>query len=101
MTVTRSVSLLLAGDYDRTRSLVDGSIQPEGVDLRVDIHPKQSPHEVFHQLTFSRDYDGGEMSLSFFSTLMSKQGQDSEFIGLPVFVSRMFRHGNILVNESA
>lgn len=101
MSDMRSVSLLLGGDYDRTRSLVDGSVQADGVELRVDVHPKQSPHDTFHQLMFSRDYDGGEMSLSFFSTLMSKQGKDSEFIALPVFVSRMFRHGNILVNESA
>jgi 4,5-dihydroxyphthalate decarboxylase len=57
-----------------------------------------SPSEAFHRITHSNDYDGGEMSLSFYTTLLSKYGAEMELVGIPVFPSRMFRHGNIGIN---
>lgn len=93
------LSLLLGGHYDRTRALRDGTVSAQGYDLQVEV--RGTTHEVFHTLCRSQEYDGGELSLSFYSTLQSKYGANSPFVGLPVFISRMFRHGNILVNRAA
>ncbi len=99
MTRPLKLSLLLGADYDRTRALCNGTVKAEGVDLAIDII--DSPHDAFAEILASDRYDGGEMSFSFHSTLLSKFGDQHEFVGLPVFLSRMFRHGNILVNTHA
>lgn len=96
MSKNLSVALAFGGDYDRIRPLQEGRVKIEGVDLKID--QMSSPHEVFHALAHGDHYDGGEMSLSFFSTITSKYGADSPFIGLPIYPSKMFRHGNILIN---
>lgn len=91
--------LVFGGDYDRIRPLRDGSIKPEGLELQVSL--VDTPHKAFHALTHGDHFDGGEMSMSFYSTFASKHGKDNPLIALPVFISRMFRHGNILVNVNS
>lgn len=90
------LSMLFGGDYDRVRALRDGSVKAEGIDLRIDL--VDSPSKAFQRISHSEDYDGGEMSLSFFTTLLSKYGSGMQLVGLPVFPSRMFRHGSIAIN---
>lgn len=92
------LSLIFGGDYDRTRLLAHPDIA-QATGLHITPRLVSSPHDVFHILTHSDDGEGGEMSLSFYSTLVSRSGPDAELVGLPVFISRMFRHGNILINE--
>lgn len=93
------VSLVFGGDYDRIRPLRDGSIKPEGLELKVEL--VDTPHKAFHALSHSDKFDGGEMSMSFYSTFVSKHGNKNRFVGIPVCLSRMFRHGNILVNTNS
>ncbi len=90
------LSMLFGGDYDRVRPLRDGLIKAEGVELRISL--TDSPSKAFYTLSQSEEYDGGEMSLSFYSTLLSKYGSASQFVGFPVYPSRMFRHGNLAIN---
>lgn len=99
MTERLPMRLVFGGDYDRIRPLRDGSIQPEGLTLSVDL--VDTPHKAFHALSHSDTYQGGEMSMSFYSTFVSKHGDKNRFVGLPVCLSRMFRHGNILVNTKS
>ncbi|WP_426243024.1 hypothetical protein [Nocardioides sp. LHG3406-4] len=96
----REISLLFGGDYDRTRLLQDPEVA-ERNRLDVDITHFATPHEVFHELTHSDRGDGGELSLSFYTTMMSHPDLRDRFVALPVPVSRFFRHGNILVRRGA
>ena len=90
--VAMRVPLTLAcGAYDRTAGLARGEIQPEGVDLTVLTLPVE---ETFFRMTRHREFDAAEMSLS--SYLISLQA-DAPFVGIPVFLSRSFRHNWIYV----
>lgn len=93
------LSMLFGRDYDRIRSLRDGTIKAEGIDLKIDAI--DSPSQAFNRIVSSEEFDGGEMSLSFFTTLLSKHGKDMKLVGFPVFMSRMFRHGNLAINTNS
>ena len=81
---------LACGDYDRTRALLDGSVQVEGVDLNViSLSNAWARHQRMLQ---HEEFDACELSTSSF-LLARDRGQ--EFVGLPVFPYRMFRHGYV------
>jgi 4,5-dihydroxyphthalate decarboxylase len=80
------------GDYDRTRALVDGRVQIDGVDP---VYMLLSPEEMFFRAFRHADFDVCELSLSSF-TLRTARG-DNPYIGVPVFLSRAFRHTSIVI----
>ncbi|MEQ6435810.1 ABC transporter substrate-binding protein [Comamonas sp. w2-DMI] len=82
------------GDYDRTRPLYDGRVQIDGVDP---VFMLLNPEEMFFRAMRSQDFDITEIS---FSSYLVKHSQDScPYIGIPVFVSRAFRHTSIYVRK--
>jgi 4,5-dihydroxyphthalate decarboxylase len=81
------------GPYDRTQSLRDGSIGVDGVDLN---YVTMQPAEIFWRQLQYQEFDASEMSLSNYTSLVST-GQ-SPFIAIPVYPSRVFRHGYFFVN---
>jgi len=83
-------------NYDRTRALADGSIQPEGIDLNYINMPVE---ETFFRMLRHREFDAAEMSLS--SYTVSLFSQDRPFVAVPVFPSRFFRHSCIYVNAAS
>lgn len=85
------------GPYDRMHALYDGSVQVEGVDLRC--LPIGQPMEVFSRMLKNEDFDVAEMSLTHCFTL--RASGKARFVTLPVFPSRMFRHGFIFINAKA
>jgi len=87
---------LACGNYDRTRALIEGSVQPEGIDLNYLPLP---PGEIFWRMLNNEEFDASEMSLSTY-TILRSQG-DERFIALPVFPSRIFRHSCIYVHSTA
>jgi 4,5-dihydroxyphthalate decarboxylase len=87
---------LACGNYDRTRALIDGVIQPEGIDLN---YIPLGPGEIFWRMLNNEEFDASEMSLSTY-TILRSQG-DTRFTALPVFPSRVFRHGCIYVHAGA
>lgn len=87
---------LACGNYDRTRALIDGTVQPEGIDLN---YITLGPGEIFWRMLNNEEFDASEMSLSTY-TILRSQG-DTRFTALPVFPSRVFRHGCIYVNAGA
>jgi len=89
--LTLSVAM---GDYDRTRALQDGSVQIDGVDP---VFMTLSPEEIFFRAFRGREFDVSELSLSSY-TLKVAQG-DSPYVGVPVFMSRAFRHTAIYVRR--
>ena len=87
---------LACWDYDRTRGLLDGSIKAEGLEIIPICLP---PEEAFWRQVRHKEFDVSEMSLSYY-TLFRSQGED-DFIAIPVFVSRIFRHSCIYISTKA
>jgi 4,5-dihydroxyphthalate decarboxylase len=84
------------GDYDRTKALQDGSVQPEGI--RLNYIPLQA-EEIFWRMGGHREFDASEMSLSNHITMVSRG--DAPFVAIPVFPSRYFRHSCVFINTDA
>src|SRR5437868_6840939 len=57
------------------------------------------PAELFRRQARGAEFDVSEMSLSTMLVMTSRG--DQRFVGIPVFPSRAFRHGNILINTAA
>ncbi|MEO7761934.1 MAG: ABC transporter substrate-binding protein, partial [Casimicrobiaceae bacterium] len=52
---------LACWNYDRTRALMDGTVQPDGIDLNYLNLPVE---ETFFRMIRNREFDVAEMSLS-------------------------------------
>jgi 4,5-dihydroxyphthalate decarboxylase len=85
---------LACGDYDRTRPLIDGTVQPLGIDLTC---LPMTIEEIFFRMARFREFDAAEMSLSSYLISLSA-GDDAPFVAIPVFLSRSFRHSGIYLN---
>ena len=84
---------LACGPYDRTLALQDGSVRPDGIQLT---YVAREPAEIFWRMLQYREFDVSELSLSNYTSLVDA-GQ-APFIAIPVFPSRVFRHGFIFIN---
>ncbi|AKS34869.1 4,5-dihydroxyphthalate decarboxylase [Mycolicibacterium goodii] len=84
------------GDYDRTRALEDGSVRPDGIDLT---YLRLPVEETFFRMLRHREFDVAEMSLSTYVATLDADPRP--FVALPVYTSRMFRHGGIYINAEA
>ncbi|MBS3911861.1 MAG: ABC transporter substrate-binding protein [Hydrogenophaga sp.] len=82
------------GDYDRNRALYDGRVQIDGCDP---VYMLLNPEEMFFRAMRSRDFDITELSFS--SYLVKHAKGESPYIGVPVFLSRAFRHTSIYVRK--
>jgi 4,5-dihydroxyphthalate decarboxylase len=80
------------GPYDRTRPLIDGAVQIDGVEPTF---MALSPEEIFFRAFRHAEFDICELSLSSF-TVKTALG-DCPYVGVPAFVSRAFRHTSIYV----
>lgn len=87
------------GDYDRTRALSEETIRPDGIELT---YLRLPVEETFFRMMRHREFEVAELSLS--SYVLSLRPGDpaaSPFVALPVFTSRMFRHGSLYRNAGA
>lgn len=82
------------GDYDRTRALLDASVQIDGVDP---VYMTLSPEETFFRAFRNVEFDISEMSFS--SYLVKLAAGECPYIAVPVFLSRAFRHTAIYVRK--
>jgi 4,5-dihydroxyphthalate decarboxylase len=83
-------------NYDRTRGLLEGRIQPDGIDL---VYLNMPVEETFFRMLRHREFDVSEMSLSSYTLSLSRP--ERPFVAIPVFPSRFFRHSCIYVNAAA
>lgn len=81
-----AVSLACA-PYDRVTPLMTGRVAIEGCD--VNFFPLE-PEETFARAYSSQDFDITELSAS--SHILTSARGDAPYIGVPAFVSRVFRH---------
>ncbi|HEY1361914.1 MAG TPA: ABC transporter substrate-binding protein [Xanthobacteraceae bacterium] len=87
---------IACGRYDRTQALIDGRVEPEGVDLT--FIPLR-PGETFWRMLNHGEFDASEMSLSSYTILRSEG--DSRFVAIPVFPSRVFRHSALYLRADS
>jgi 4,5-dihydroxyphthalate decarboxylase len=83
-------------DYDRTHALFDGRVPVEGCEI---VGVPMSPEEAFHRAFKYQEFDVTELSMSSYMNVQSRGG--SPYIGIPAFVSRLFRHSSIYVRKDA
>jgi 4,5-dihydroxyphthalate decarboxylase len=83
---------IATGNYDRTRAMLDGTVQIEGVDP---IFMLLSPEEMFFRAFRDQAFDVSELSLSSFA-IKTAEG-NNPYIGVPVFPSRAFRHTAVFI----
>ena len=79
-------------DYDRTAAIFDGRAPIEGCDVTA---VANSPEESFHRAFKFQEFDVTEISMS--SYLLSLARNDSHYVAIPAFVSRLFRHSGIYI----
>lgn len=87
---------LACWNYDRTAALADGTIRPDGIDLNVQ---RLEVEETFFRMLRNREFDVAEMSMSSYCVTLARE--NPPFIAIPVFPSRMFRHGCIFVSAKS
>src|SRR5439155_16178870 len=83
--------------YDRMEAIREGAVVPEGVDLIC--LTLSSGREVFDRMVGGKEFDVAELSASEYISL--RGAGDCPFVALPVFPSRVFRHGYIFINTRA
>jgi 4,5-dihydroxyphthalate decarboxylase len=94
--VEKLLLTVACGDYDRTKALQDGTVEPEGI--RLNYLPLQA-EEIFWRMGGHKEFDASEMSLSNQITMVSRGSPP--FVAIPVFPSRFFRHSCVFINADA
>ncbi len=84
------------GLYDRVLPLYRGAVKPEGIDL--DFQAIDDPRQIFDRMA-KGEFDASEMSSSEHTSRVAAGNRD--FVAIPVFVSRVFRHGFVFYNRKA
>src|SRR5205814_4974285 len=95
----RSSKLRLAmawWDYDRAESLREGRVGFGWSELT---YLALVVEETFFRMLRYKEFDVAEMSLS--SYTLSLFADKPQFIAIPVFPSRMFRHNGIFINTNS
>jgi 4,5-dihydroxyphthalate decarboxylase len=87
---------LACWDYDRTRPLMDGRVQPEGIDLDIQI---LRPRQAFQRMLDNKEFQVSELSLASYTALKGRG--DCPFVAVPVALSKIFRHSCIYVRAGA
>ena len=83
---------LAMGNYDRTRAIVDGRVQIDGVDP---VPMLLSPEEMFFRAFRHEAFDISEISLSSYSISVARG--NPHYVAIPVFLSRAFRHTSVYI----
>src|SRR6266446_8768111 len=87
---------IACGNYDRTRASRDGRVKVEGCEVT---YLPLYPEEIFFRAFRYQEFDVSELSFS--SYIRTVANGTSAYIGIPAFVSRIFRHSGIYVRRDA
>src|SRR5215472_18119632 len=84
------------GNYDRTEAIRDGRVKVEGCAVT---YLPLYPEEIFHRVFKFQEFDISELSFS--SYMRTVAAGTSAYVGIPAFVSRLFRHSGIYIRADA
>ena len=87
---------IACGNYDRTQAIKDGRVKVEGC---ATTYLPLYPEEIFHRAFRFQEFDVCELSFS--SYLRTVASGTAAYVGVPAFVSRIFRHSGIYVRADA
>lgn len=87
---------MTCGPYDRARSLIDGTVKPEGIDLQVHVNGDDQDRQARAR---AGEFDACEFYTGFF--VANLPYKTLGFTAIPIFVKRMFRHSYLYVNTHA
>jgi 4,5-dihydroxyphthalate decarboxylase len=90
--VSRVPLTVCTGDYDRVRALADGRIGIEGCEVN---YLAMNPEQAFYRAWNNLEFDVTELSGS--SYILARSTGWDNYIAVPVFPSRMFRHSGIYI----
>jgi len=91
---------IASGPYDRIEALRYGAIRPDGITLNYET--RLPVHGIFVGMAEREEFDASEMSLALYATRRGRAlsgGEAFPFVAIPVFPSRVFRHGNFFINR--
>lgn len=91
--LTLSVAM---GDYDRTRPILDGRVQIDAVDP---VCMLLSPEEMFFRAARHSAFDVTELSFSSYCVKLARG--DADYVAIPVYLSRAFRHSSVYVRTDS
>src|ERR1043166_3966329 len=83
---------IACGNYDRTKAIIDGRVKVDGCTVN---YLPLYPEEIFHRAFKFQEFDVTELSFS--SYLRTVDAGTSAYVGIPAFVSRLFRHSAIYI----
>ena len=81
-------------DYDHVRDLATGLVKPKGIELT---HLQMEVEEIFYRFAKSFEWDVSELSFAKYCSIMSQD--DPPITGIPVFISRVFRHSAFYIRS--
>src|SRR5438270_6458271 len=87
---------IACGNYDRTRAIRDGRVKVEGCEAT---YLPLYPEEIFFRAFSYQKFDVSGLSRSGY--IRTVAAGNSAYIGIPAFVSRLFRHSGIYVRADA
>ena len=87
---------IACGNYDRTQAIKDGVVKVEGCAVT---YLPLYPEEIFFRAFRYAEFDVSEISFS--SYIRTVAAGTSAYIGIPAFVSRIFRHSGIYIRTGA
>src|SRR3954464_10842110 len=87
---------IACGNYDRTQAIKDGVVKIEGCTVT---YLPLYPEEIFFRAFRYQEFDVSELSFS--SYIRTVANGTCAYIGIPAFVSRIFRHSGIYVRRDA
>ena len=91
---------IASGPYDRIEAMRYGAVKPDGITLKYET--RIPVHSIFVDMAEREEFDVSEMSLALYLTKRSRAlagGETFPFLAIPVFPSRVFRHGNFFINR--
>ncbi len=83
--------------YDTTEALFNGEVTVPRVDLQM--RTGRTLPEIFSRLLMDDEFDIAELGMTFYQRVLAA-GRD-DFVALPLFPNRVFRHSCVFVNVEA
>ena len=81
-------------DYDHVRDIASGLVKPKGIEIT---HLQMEVEEIFYRFAKSFEWDVSELSFAKYCSIMSQD--NPPITGIPVFISRVFRHSAFYVRS--